>query len=254
MGKFTDLTGQKFGRLLVLRPGTFLLDVKSGHFQTVWVCKCECGIQKEFRAAALTRSKRPTRSCGCSRKGKRANNFKDLSGQRFERLLVIALGASRNSLGGQRTIYWKVRCDCGAEKEVRAASLKLGQIRSCGCLKQDLAKERKMEKAPGWKGGRTKSKDGYVFLFKPVFPGHENYKRTQIGEHIVVMARHLGRPLQKGETVHHKNGIRDDNRIENLQLMASNHGAGQRVEDLVVWAKEILSRYDASRITSPRCV
>jgi hypothetical protein len=60
----------------------------------------------------------------------------------------------------------------------------------------------------------------------------------------MVMERKLGRYLRPAEVVHHKNGNRADNRPENLELFTHSHPSGQRVEDQIAWAKEILSLYE----------
>jgi hypothetical protein len=80
---------------------------------------------------------------------------------------------------------------------------------------------------------RTKLKTGYVYLY---FHGHK------VREHRVVLSRKLGRALEPHESPHHKNGVEDDNRPENLELMVS-HPRGQRPEDLLVFAQEIFDTY-----------
>lgn len=62
-------------------------------------------------------------------------------------------------------------------------------------------------------------------------------------EHRYVMEQFLGRAMLPGETVHHKNGVRSDNRLENLELFTGRHGPGQRVKDQIAWAIEMAQLY-----------
>lgn len=78
-----------------------------------------------------------------------------------------------------------------------------------------------------WKGGRIVNSQGYVAVrIPPDDPMRSMGQNGYVLEHRLLMARHLGRPLRRSETVHHRNGDRKDNRMENLQLRNGPHGKG----------------------------
>ncbi len=124
-----DLTGRKYGSLTVLYRG----ENKNG--RTRWVCKCSCGNEITVNAQQLKAGKR--KSCGCQTQ-RFAHNKRDLTNQRFGRLVALYSTENRDSKG---SVFWHCRCDCGKELDVTQDGLVYGSYRSCGCLKKEIQKK-----------------------------------------------------------------------------------------------------------------
>jgi hypothetical protein len=120
-----DLTGQRFGKLVALKK---LPPVKAGT-NWCWECRCDCGNTVIVRRGNLTSGN--TTSCGCARG--RKPSAKDISGQRFGRL--VALRPTGQKMGSN--MIWVCQCDCGEQTEANTSNLRQGHVRSCGCLAQE---------------------------------------------------------------------------------------------------------------------
>lgn len=154
----------------------------------------------------------------------------DLTGRIFDRLTVIERAGS-DKWG---SALWKVQCNCVNQTMFIASSPHLlrGGVKSCGCLNSKLTSERNKAmsgiKHPyygkngpmafNWKGGRYKNSQGYILIRQPSHPHNAN---GYILEHRLVCEKIHRRYLLSKEAVHHINGIRDDNRPENLWIFES---------------------------------
>jgi len=90
-----------------------------------WECRCDCGGTSQPRVSDLRNGR--AKSCGCLK-----NEFKDITGQRFGRLVALYRAGRNHS---NRMTIWHCRCDCGRECEVRLGDL--GKTKSCGCLNRE---------------------------------------------------------------------------------------------------------------------
>ena len=88
-------------------------------------------------------------------------------------------------------------------------------------------------KHPNWKGGKKIDRDGYIYIWRLGHPLSKKY----VAEHRLVMEKHLGRYLKTDEIVHHINGIKDDNRIENLELTSNEKHARKQIIRKIICSK-----------------
>ncbi len=106
--------------------------------------------------------------------------------------------------------------------------------------KHNINSDEDLKVAP--KGAGCLTRYGYRKIHKKNHPNA--WRNGDIFEHVYVMSEYLKRALKKGETVHHKNGIKHDNRIDNLELWSNSHPPGQRVQDKIDWCIEFLEIYE----------
>jgi len=94
--------------------------------------------------------------------------------------------------------------------------------------RQATIKAHKGKRSYAWKGGRIKDRFGYVLLWMPDHPNAKAGRgKAYVYEHRFVMSEHLGRPIEKWEFIHHRNGIKDDNRLENLEILTKKNHRGK---------------------------
>lgn len=124
MGEFIDLTGQKFGRLTVIKKGR--IDItKSGHKIQRWICKCDCGNTEEIIGNNLRK--------GVAIKCKECQK-PNLVGQRFNHFLVLSRSEDKIRKNGKHIVQWKCQCDCGNIRYLSTTELKSNKCKSCGCM------------------------------------------------------------------------------------------------------------------------
>lgn len=133
---------------------------------------------------------------------------------------------------------------CGTEFTTKGHSLRRAVTCSDPCrraLQRQVLLETNERVRPSAERAVTKRiLRGYVVLR---YPNQNGARQEDIYEHRAVMEKRIGRKLTPDETVHHINGIKTDNRDENLELFSSRHGPGQRVVDKIAFAIEMLKTY-----------
>ena len=143
MGKFIDLTGQTFGRLTVIGQAGYHY-LPSGQRDMKWLCKCSCGNPVLHAVVGHSLKQGRSTSCGCySQECRSKIHLKDLTGQKFGQLTVIAQTDYFITKSGKRRVMWLCECECGRQLNVRTNDLKSGNTQTCGKCKYENRYEEK---------------------------------------------------------------------------------------------------------------
>jgi hypothetical protein len=137
MGKIIDLTGKKYNRLTVIRKVDAPKHIKNKRKQSYWLCKCDCGKEKEIAYCNIVSGN--IKSCGCYKDELILRNWNDLTGKRFGKLIVIKR-TDKPILNKKRGPYYLCKCDCAKEKIVWGENLTYNRIVSCGCYRESTKK------------------------------------------------------------------------------------------------------------------
>lgn len=144
MGKFKDLTGQRFGRLVVQEKAG-----RDKHGRILWKTLCDCGNIKIVPRDQLIKG--DTSSCGCLRKDmNRQKCTKPMIGKTFGRLTVLEKMYTKKGKGA----YYKCRCSCGSTVIVQGTMLRSGNTKSCGCYNKERISECSFKDLTGQRFGK----------------------------------------------------------------------------------------------------
>jgi hypothetical protein len=132
-------------------------------------------------------------------------------------------------------VYVECKCDCGTIKFVNFKSIIKNLSKSCGCYRNTLYKRTKFGSGnTNWKGGKVIDSHGYIEI---------RHNNKYVKEHRYVYEQHYGITLTPNQNIHHINGDRLDNRIENLELWDTSQPKGQRVEDKINFYFSLVEEY-----------